>query len=457
MPLKTGVNGNEDILIQDNDGVTKRIKASELMDAVDLSNYYNKAEVDGLVNNVDLSEYYTKGEIDSKLDDVDLEGYYTKEEVDADLDILKSSVSDGKELIASAITGKGVQTSSNDSFQTMANNIYAIESSTNVPVERLSLSMSSATLKVGDTIRLTPIFTPSNATNQAVTWSISNPSVCSVSNGSVIALATGYSTITATSLDGGFTASCSLEVQAATVSVTGVSLDKTELNLLVGSTYQLQATVYPNNATNKTVTFSCSSSNVTVNSSGLVTAISDGSAVVTVTTNDGQYKATCIVKVTMESTPEDDITGSETLEDGPVRNLVPYLATYYVEPTINTDESLKIDYFVTDYYGRSYTQNSNFYRYSIVVKCDGAETKTLWNVPGGDNSLTIGPFNSEGIYHYSIVAVDQYGRSSHEVFNYVRVKNTSSDKTYTVTSSDISSYGITYNVSREVTFMRMGT
>ena len=450
MPLKTGVNGNEDILIQDNDGVTKRIKASELMDAVDLSNYYNKAEVDGLVNNVDLSEYYTKGEIDSKLDDVDLEGYYTKEEVDAELDILKSSVSDGKELIASAITGKGVQTSSNDSFQTMANNIYAIESSTNVPVERLSLSMSSATLKVGDTIRLTPIFTPSNATNQAVTWSISNPSVCSVSNGSVIALATGYSTITATSLDGGFTASCSLEVQAATVSVTGVSLDKTELNLLVGSTYQLQATVYPNNATNKTVTFSCSSSNVTVNSSGLVTAISDGSAVVTVTTNDGQYKATCIVKVTMESTPEDDITGSETLEDGPVRNLVPYLATYYVEPTINTDESLKIDYFVTDYYGRSYTQNSNFYRYSIVVKCDGAETKTLWNVPGGDNSLTIGPFNSEGIYHYSIVAVDQYGRSSHEVFNYVRVKNTSSDKTYTVTSSDISSYGITYNVSREV-------
>ena len=61
MPLKTGVSGNEDILIQDN-GVTKRIKASELMDestTVDLSGYYTKTEVDDLLDDVPTQSGYS--------------------------------------------------------------------------------------------------------------------------------------------------------------------------------------------------------------------------------------------------------------------------------------------------------------------------------------------------------------------------------------------------------------
>ena len=68
--LKSGINGTEDILIQDN-GVTKRIKASELKDNVDLSNYYTKSEVDNLLSNldvqVDMADYYNKSEIDNLL------------------------------------------------------------------------------------------------------------------------------------------------------------------------------------------------------------------------------------------------------------------------------------------------------------------------------------------------------------------------------------------------------
>ena len=66
MPLKTGVSGNEDILIQDS-GVTKRVKASEFMNNVDLDDYYNKTEVDALLNNVDLDDYYNKTEVDALL------------------------------------------------------------------------------------------------------------------------------------------------------------------------------------------------------------------------------------------------------------------------------------------------------------------------------------------------------------------------------------------------------
>ena len=71
MPLKTGVSGNEDILIQDN-GVTKRIKASELMDeatTVDLSGYYTKTEVDGLIDGVPTHEHDNKELLDGITED----------------------------------------------------------------------------------------------------------------------------------------------------------------------------------------------------------------------------------------------------------------------------------------------------------------------------------------------------------------------------------------------------
>ena len=71
MPLKTGVSGNEDILIQDN-GVTKRIKARELMDeatTVDLSGYYTKTEVDDLIDGVPTHEHNNKELLDGITED----------------------------------------------------------------------------------------------------------------------------------------------------------------------------------------------------------------------------------------------------------------------------------------------------------------------------------------------------------------------------------------------------
>ena len=69
--LKESINGLEDLLIQDSDGTTKRIKTSKLMDNLDLSNYYTKAEVDDLLANTDLSidmaDYYDKATIDNLL------------------------------------------------------------------------------------------------------------------------------------------------------------------------------------------------------------------------------------------------------------------------------------------------------------------------------------------------------------------------------------------------------
>lgn len=82
------------------------------------------------------------------------------------------------------------------------------------------------------------------------------------------------------------------------VAVTRVSLDKTELTLIVGDEQTLKATVYPTNATNKEVRWKSSDSTVAkVSSSGVVTALKPGPATITVTTEDGAYTASCLVSV----------------------------------------------------------------------------------------------------------------------------------------------------------------
>ena len=82
------------------------------------------------------------------------------------------------------------------------------------------------------------------------------------------------------------------------IPVTGVTLNKTELMLAPGDTVTLIATVEPDSATNKTVTWTSSKTSVaTVNSNGLVTAIGKGDATITVITKDGKTTATCLITV----------------------------------------------------------------------------------------------------------------------------------------------------------------
>ena len=92
--------------------------------------------------------------------------------------------------------------------------------------------------------------------------------------------------------------------QQGTIHVTSVSLDKTSLELTEGNTAQLTATVLPDNATNKNVTWSSNAPGVaTVDSSGKVTAVAPGTATITVTTADGGKTATCVVTVTRPYIP----------------------------------------------------------------------------------------------------------------------------------------------------------
>lgn len=166
-----------------------------------------------------------------------------------------------------------------------------------VAVEKVILSQSSLALKVGEEAALTAAVFPENATNTTVTWSTGNPAVASVTDGLVRGLSEGSATISVTSEEGGFTASCLVSVtdyHAESVTITPSG----EQSLKKGETLQLTAAVLPDNAINKNVTWTSSNTAVaTVDAAGKVTATGGGEAEVTVSTVDGGKTASVKVLV----------------------------------------------------------------------------------------------------------------------------------------------------------------
>ena len=163
-----------------------------------------------------------------------------------------------------------------------------------VAVTGITLDRSEVSMKVGDMIVLTPTIQPENATDQAVTWSSSNPTTVKVENGKLTALQEGSATITAKC--GNKTATCTVTVQKADITAESVTLDLSSMELAVGGTARLTATVKPDEATVKTVQWSSSDDSVaTVAADGTVTAVKEGTA--TITAKCGEKSADCTVTV----------------------------------------------------------------------------------------------------------------------------------------------------------------
>ena len=167
-----------------------------------------------------------------------------------------------------------------------------------VGVSGVSLNKTSLNLLEGGSETLTATVAPDNATNKSVSWKSSDNGVATVDNsGKVTAVKAGSATITVTTSDGSKTATCSVTVTAKTISVTGISLVKTTLELTEGAEGMLKATITPSDATNQVVTWSTSDNNIAKVSDGKVTAVKAGEATITVTTSDGGKTATCKVTV----------------------------------------------------------------------------------------------------------------------------------------------------------------
>lgn len=205
-------------------------------------------------------------------------------------------------------------------------------------VTSLSVSPSALKLTEGESFTLTATVLPEDAAYKALVWSSSDPSVATVDNGRVKALSEGKTIITVQTQDGTHKATCDVEVikpaeveflihgwieglsennidledpdvpVVTVIAVESVSLDATSASLFVGGTLTLTATVLPEDATDKTVSWSSSQPSVVQVEDGVAKARSAGSAVITVTTHDGGFQASCTVEVQIKN-PEGGTEG----------------------------------------------------------------------------------------------------------------------------------------------------
>ena len=162
-----------------------------------------------------------------------------------------------------------------------------------VPVNSVTLSQTSLNIGINEEIALTATVLPGNATEKTITWVSNNTTVATVTNGNITAINAGSATITAY-VDENLNsqrdinekyATCSVTVSGTTPSptiwVASVSINATSLSVEEDSFDMVYATVLPNNATYKTVTWLSSNTSVATVSNGRITGVNAGNAVVT--------------------------------------------------------------------------------------------------------------------------------------------------------------------------------
>lgn len=205
-----------------------------------------------------------------------------------------------------------------------------------VAVASVSIGQASAEMLIGETVQLSASVQPSDATDKALTWTSSKQSVATVSSsGLVTAIAEGNSTITASA--GGKSATCAVIVSKGTVAVSSITLDKESLELVEGNTATLTVTVKPDDATDKTVTWSSSDATVASVDNGKVTAIKEGTTSIIAKAGDktAECKVTVVKKVIAVTSIELNKTNLELVE-GESETLI---AT--VKPNDATDKTVE--------------------------------------------------------------------------------------------------------------------
>ncbi len=221
------------------------------------------------------------------------------------------------------ITGVGqgsaviTATSVDDDSYSASCRVFVRRSVTEISLDQLSISVKECD---DNGVALTATVLPEDATNPKVVWTSSDETVAIASDkGVVYGYKPGTAVITATTVDGGFTAECAVTVLEC-VKVTSIALDFDTLTFRTCDklTQQLTATVLPEDAEDKSITWKSSSTKVATVNNGLVTPVAIGEAVITATANDGSgVSAKCVVVV--EDCP-DAIEMVETIDGVFARN-----------------------------------------------------------------------------------------------------------------------------------------
>lgn len=212
------------------------------------------------------------------------------------------------------------------------------------PLQDLIISPERQTVKTGKSFPLQWELVPSDADHDSITISSNDPGIASVektgeNEAQVNGVSVGDTQITVTAKNGDITYSKTCFVTVEWINVTSVSLSCDEIFMVEGETRKLDATVFPANAEDTSVSWNSADHSIaTVDQSGLVTAVSEGTTIVTVVTNDGGHKAVCAVHVRRPGIDVEGITvtpSENTINIGDV-----FTVTAHVTPDDATDKTI---------------------------------------------------------------------------------------------------------------------
>ncbi|WP_420583264.1 Ig-like domain-containing protein [Reichenbachiella sp.] len=201
------------------------------------------------------------------------------------------------------------------------------------------------------------VISGSDADQAQITFTSGDETIFSVDGFILTAVKPGTTTVTATEANTELTASVPVEVVAKTVDVTGVSLDKETADMKVGDELQLIATVAPDDATEKGVTWSVAFSSeaknkednptdiATVSDEGLVKALAAGEVVVTAKTKDGEFTASASITITNVAVTQISISPENVNVN--VNETAQLTATIIPENATLKDVNWSIDYDAT--------------------------------------------------------------------------------------------------------------
>lgn len=218
---------------------------------------------------------------------------------------------DASGKVTGVAVGKTVIIAKTASGGTVYCNVTVTEAVTGV-----KLNFDEKTLVLGEKFKLTATVTPSTASNLGVTWKVSNPKVLSIAaDGTIKALAKGAAVVTCTTKEGKFIATCVVQVIEP---ITNIKLNKTSLNLGLGKSYTLKATITSNAASNPKLKWTSSNKSIaTVNSKGKVIAKKTGYVTITARAQDmSGEEASCEVRVVKGTTSISLNRNSLTLVEG---------------------------------------------------------------------------------------------------------------------------------------------
>jgi len=179
---------------------------------------------------------------------------------------------------------------------------------TKAPVSGITLEFNSLVKMVGQAEMLLHTIHPENAENKAVTWTSSNPAVVDIDNmGDFIARDIGVATITVTTVEGNFSATCEITVNKFEgTPVEGVVFDIEKLDIDIAKRVRISPVFDPLNATDKRLVWVSDDESVaTITNAGIVEGKGPGTATITITTRDGGFTADCIVTVSEDFLIED--------------------------------------------------------------------------------------------------------------------------------------------------------